>query len=254
MNSNDNILQELNELGSSLSPLLHLKTYEVPAHYFNNLATAVLKNIEPNEHNETALVLNTISKEAAFTTPSGYFDRLDETIMDGIRQHPDYQSSSEEILPISPTLAGIQKINPYHTPVGYFDKIAENFNQEKNTFSDIRVISITNRKWFRMAVAAVTISFFAMTGIFYLTQNNKVDPTKNPDRWMSKNIRPLSTQDIDAFIYANDPGFSFTDMAVSKPEKTAFVKSLLEDVSDSELQHFLDDATFDMDEEDVLLN
>ncbi len=254
MNNKDNILQELKELGSNLYSLPCQKTYETPAHYFDNLASSVLIRIKKNELNKPSFDINLIPKEAAFTTPAGYFDNLDETFMVGIRQHPDYQLSSEEIFSISPTLAGIQKVNPYQTPIGYFDNIAENFHQEKNSFSDTRVISITSRKWFRMVVAAVTISFFAMTGIFYLTQNNKVDPTKNPDRWMTKNIKPLSTQDIDAFIYANEPGFTFTNIAVNNPEKTEFVKSLLEDVSDSELQHFLDDATFDMEEEDVLLN
>ena len=252
MNTKDNILNELKELGSSLAGITLGKSYEVPASYFENLATNVLSKIKEKETTLPSFNMDTVSKEPVFTTPEGYFEGLDEKIMAAIRQHPDYQNPKEEILSISPLLAGLQKLNPYQVPAGYFDNISETINKELNP--EVKVISITSNKWFRMAVAAVTITFFAMTGVLYLNQNNKVDASKNPDGWISKNIKKLSTQDLDAFIYSTDPGFHGNEMASIKPVKTEYVKSLLEDVSDSELDEFLDENTFDMEEADLLLN
>jgi hypothetical protein len=252
MNPKNNILNELNELGSSLAKIPLGKTYEVPASYFENLASNVLSKINEKEAVSPSFNMDIVSKEPVFATPEGYFEGLDERIMAGIRQHPDYQNSTEEILSISPVLAGLQKINPYQVPTGYFENISASINKELNP--EAKVISITSRKWFRMAIAAVTITFFAMTGILYLNQSNKVDASKNPDGWISKNIKKLSTQDLDAFIYSTDPGFHGNEMASIKPVKSEYVKSLLEDVSDAELDEFLDETTFDMEEADLLLN
>ncbi len=254
MKTPDNILQELKFLGSSLSKMPRQKTYEAPASYFDNLASKILARIKENKENTLSPTLENISDATIFSTPVGYFDGLEEKIMAGIRQHADYQNAKEEINAISPLLAGIPKTTTYQTPVGYFDSIAENVNRELNIGSATNVISITGRKWFRLAVAAVLIGFFAISGIFYLNQNNKVDVSKNPDRWISKTIKKQSTQDIEAFIYSVDPGFSTHDIVITNPVKTEYVKTLLQDISDAELQHFLDETTFDHDEEAILLN
>ncbi len=253
MNKKDHILKELSELDSSLSELSFKKTYSVPDLYFDNLAEHIISRIKETEGTELNSTLQNIRNKNIFSTPDGYFDGLEEKIMDVIRMHADYQNANEEINAISPLLIGIPKNSTYQTPAGYFDKLAENINPGLNKVSQTKVVSLTSRNWFRLAAAAVVIGFFSVTAIFYLNQN-KINVSNNPDRWISKTINKVSTQDIEAFINAADPGYSTEDIVISKPVKTEYVKTLLQDVSDSELQHFLDDVAFDYDEEATLLN
>ena len=82
--------------------------------------------------------------------------------MQRISEHEDYQTSEEEIESLSPLLNSLKNKNPYSVPAGYFEML-ETGADKKET----KVISITRRKWYRLAVAAVVIGVVAIGGLLF---------------------------------------------------------------------------------------
>ena len=84
------IIQELNELGSSLTGTLSQNVYSVPEGYFEAFASSVLSRI--NAENESPF-LSELTKSNPYKVPVGYFDGLAENVMNAVRNHPDYLNS-----------------------------------------------------------------------------------------------------------------------------------------------------------------
>ena len=61
----------------------------------------------------------------------GYFNELDEKIMEIIRRHPDYQTSREELESVSPLLSSISKRPVYSVPKGYFENFKPGVEEKK---------------------------------------------------------------------------------------------------------------------------
>src|SRR5262245_60805691 len=106
MAQKDNILQELNELESSLAGQLPQNTYAVPAGYFEGLASQVLNRIKAMEASTAAEelsylspMLNSISRQMPYEVPAGYFDKTAGTLLNVV-QHSD-ENAKEELEAIS---------------------------------------------------------------------------------------------------------------------------------------------------------
>src|SRR5688572_3568325 len=160
MTQRSTIWNELNELGSVLTDYDPRNVYAVPGGYFEKLPYQVLDRIKAletsNAKEELELLsplLTQVNRKMPFSIPKGYFETLDEKIMQGIREHADYQSPGEELAALSPLLNTISKKLPYDVPQGYFESL-RNGKSGKPARSSL-VVSITSRKWFRYAAAAV---------------------------------------------------------------------------------------------------
>src|SRR5688572_11121789 len=150
MTTRNNILTELNDLGSTLATYSLQNSYTVPDGYFEELANQVLSRIKaletPDAVEELQLLsplLTQINRETPYTVPVGYFDGLEEKLMQGIREHADYQTSSEELASLSPMLSSISKKTPYTLPAGYFESLVNNGLKKEDKKEEVRVISIT---------------------------------------------------------------------------------------------------------------
>jgi len=157
--ANKDIIQELNDLGSNLSEIDPRNPYSVPDQYFDGFAVHVLNLVKAEK---SLAWLSTLPKLNPYRLPDGYFNGLEQRIMNNIRNHPDHQTSREELESISPLLSRLSKRPVYAVPQGYF----ENFkmaNEETRTGS--KLVSLTNRKWFRYAAAAVIVGVVASIGI-----------------------------------------------------------------------------------------
>jgi hypothetical protein len=242
MTQRDTILQELHELKSSLADAVFQNVYQVPTGYFDGLAAEILKRIKaleatsPTEELENlSPLLNTISKKMPHSVPAGYFDtlgkKLEQTILTG------NESAQEELETLSPLLSGLRNKKTYTVPAGYFENLQPAVDKE-NADSKAKVVSITSRKWFRYAAAAVVVGFVATIGFILLNKNESIDPASKSYAWVEKNLKKVSTNDINEFVELANEGT--TDIV--KTEAKDEISNLLKDVSDKEIQEFLNET------------
>src|SRR2546423_15664294 len=107
------IIQELNDLESSLAAASSENAYSVPNGYFEGFAEKML-NLVKEEDDQTFLSL--LPKNNPYQVPADYFDELELKILSTVRNHPDYlrdesfgQTSREELESISPLLNSLNK-------------------------------------------------------------------------------------------------------------------------------------------------
>jgi len=243
MTNRNIILNELADLGSVLANHDPQNIYAVPAGYFEGLADQILNRIKALEANNAkeelsylSPFLSNVSKELPYSVPAGFFQDLSEDVLKKINEHEDHQTSEEEIEALSPLLSSLKNKNPYSTPAGYFEKF-ETGIEKKET----KVISITKRKWYRLAVAAVVIGIVAISGLA-IFRSKQVDPNKNPQAWIEKNVdKKVSKDKIDEFVkLAEDESINVTNE--KDDVKLAEIKELMKDVPEKEIEDFLNDA------------
>lgn len=121
------ILQELNELKSTLASCANLHTYTVPAGYFEGLIEQVMRRIKAldaataaDELDQLSVLLASLSRQMPYSVPAGYFEGLAEQVLRRIRAM-EAVSVDEELNALSPLLAGLSKKMPYNIPAGYFE-------------------------------------------------------------------------------------------------------------------------------------
>ncbi|MBK6937188.1 MAG: hypothetical protein IPH18_10185 [Chitinophagaceae bacterium] len=239
MTRKDNILQELSELNSSLGANAGQHPYQVPAGYFDNLAENVLTKIKTQEaataHEELmhlSPLLAGLSKEMPYSIPQGYFEQLAVPL--------NAQTAAEELSSLSPFLSGFKKENPYSVPDGYFENLS---SAPYGTVikPQAKVVSITSRRWFRYAAAAVVTGLIIMAG--FIIKNGKVDPSENSYAWVKKNIKKVSTEKIDEFVtLAEEENLVNESVAATSDNKIQEIKELIKDVPENEIQSLLNDT------------
>ena len=136
--------------------------------------------------------------------PEGYFDTLEKKLGQTITGDKD-QTATEELESISPLLSGLKKKTTYTVPAGYFENLQPAIAKE-NPIRETKVISITSRKWFRYAAAALVIGFVATIGVLLLNKSNGIDPTDKSFAWVQKNMKKVSTDDINEFVELANAG------------------------------------------------
>ena len=228
MTQRANILQELNEIGSTLVNVTSQNIYSVPAGYFEEFAEQMLNRIK-------SPLLNEVRKNP-YTVPTGYFDGLEERLMQTVRESADYQTANEELESISLLLKGLKKETLYTVPQGYFENLGAEINKPKT-----KVISITHRRWFKYAVAATVVGIILL-GSLLLNKNKSIDPNKNPDEWVAKNVKKVNTNQLDEFIKLADEE-NVKGSIANKNDKPEDIKELMKDVSDKEIQEFLKETS-----------
>jgi hypothetical protein len=251
-----NILQELNELESSLANLPVQNTYSIPEGYFEGLAQQVLSRVKAIEAGTAgeelahlSPVLRDMPKLMPYTVPAGYFTELSERLLDVVKDKT--QTAAEELEQLSPLLGSLKKEMPFSVPQGYFETVTIPQTEEKPA---AKVVSLTSRKWFKYAVAAMIIG--VISTVFVIIKKSNVDPNKNPGGWVAKQMKNVSTDDINNFIELTDETLPQKEVIASADKKEE-VKQLLQDVSDKEIQEFLDELPVDETiavDEDAMMN
>jgi hypothetical protein len=240
--TNKDIIQELNELGSSLANKTLQNTYLVPKGYFESFAIQVLSRIKTD-----GTWFSGLPKETPYQVPEGYFEGLQEQIMETIRQHPDYQTSEEELESISPLLNSLNKRPVYSVPDGFFEDFDVTAAESKTS---ARVIPMTSPKWFGYAAAAV-ITVVIVLGVFMISTNNK----NAGDRSLAKIEQEVKKIDdvkrTQTLIDFMDAGLNQEDLATNhRTMKTDDVQKLLQDIPIDELKDFSEESK---DIEDVMM-
>ena len=243
MTNRNTILNELKDIGSALGNYSPQNIYTVPNGYFEGLPTQILSRIKALEAADAkeelgylSPLLSNISKEVPYAVPPDYFQNLSENITQHITEHADYQTSEEEIESLSPLLSRLKNKNPYSVPAGYFESL-----ETKTEKKEATVISITKRRWYRLAVAAAIIGVVAIGGLLFIGKNKvSVD---NPYAWINKNVtKKVSEEKIDEFVSLvnNDNNEKVEDE--TDVSKQAEIKELMKDVPEKDIEEFLNDA------------
>lgn len=239
MTRKDNILQELSELNSSLGANMGQLPYQAPAGYFDNLAENVLARIKAMEAatpREELLHLSPLlaglSKEVPYSVPPGYFEKM--------AVPANTQTAAEELSSLSPLLSGLKKETPYSVPEGYFETLSSS-SYGTAIKPQAKVISITSRRWFRLAAAAVVTGAIVTAG--FIIKKGKVDPSENSYAWVKKNIKKVSTEKIEEFVtLAEEENLAAEPVVATAEPKAQDVKELIKDVPENEIQSLLNDT------------
>ena len=256
MTNRNTILNELNDLGSTLGNYSPQNIYTVPNGYFEGLPTQILNRIKAFEATNAkeeleylSPLLSDISKDIPYSVPAGFFQNLNEEVLQKISKRSNHQTSEEEIEILSPLLSSLKNKNPYSVPAGYFETL-ETTGEKTET----KVISITRRRWYRLAVAAAVIGIVAIGGLLF-SKPGQIDPNKNPQAWINKNVNKNVSQDkLDEFVkLAEDETVNM--IPENDVTKQAEIKELMKDVSEKEIEDFLNDAiALESNDKDALMN
>ncbi|MEO5944811.1 MAG: hypothetical protein ABIP30_03940 [Ferruginibacter sp.] len=170
MSNRNEIQDELLSISPAVAEIPFANVFSVPDGYFNILTNNLLAEL-PIDQN----FLDNIPKQP-FSIPENYFDDLSDSILNKIKAG-SIETSAEEILNLSPTIAGIGKRNVFAVPINYFDK-----NVEKIVGVTLpqpaKVITMQKRSSFsRYAVAAGISGLIGLSVISFF--NNKGTTDKN---------------------------------------------------------------------------
>lgn len=249
MTQRHNILEELKELDSMLATMSLQDSYRVPAGYFEGLADTVLNRVraldcpEPQEElAHLSPLLSSLTKKTPYSTPTGYFESLNQELEENIH---------DELSELSALLPGISKQNPYSVPAQYFVHFPDTM-LKKVTGRTGKVVSLGSRKWFRYAAAALVIGFVATGAFIWLNSKERISANTASYAWVEKNMKKVSTDDINKFIELADVPAS----DIVKKDAADEINNLMKDVSDKDIQDFLKDASPDEQDnnDDILLN
>jgi hypothetical protein len=244
-----------------LSPLVNSISkkmpYSVPSGFFEGLTESIIGSVKTDhqtpaeELGELSPLLSSISKQTPYSVPAGFFDGLAERAMVSLENED--QTPAEELETLSPLLSGLKKEMPYGVPQGYFEGL--NNTVTIKPVAVVKIVSITRQNWFRFAAAAVVIGFVALTGFFIFNKQNPIDPKEKSFAWVEKNVKKVSTDDINDFVQLAEEA---APVMASIDIKTANeIKDLIKDIPEKEIQDFLDETQSGVAEEnndDMFMN
>jgi hypothetical protein len=232
--SRRDIIQELNELGSSLENLGPENPYAVPQGYFENLPSAMLQKISGSPF---------LSNENPYSVPVGYFESFPAMMIEKIRNHPDYLTSQEELEMISPLLSNLKKEPVYSVPEDYFGNFNVVINHQPAAFDNpARVVRMFSRKIVRYAAAAVVTVLIATTAFVLLNRNTKTSEEKIISK-LNKEINKIdNVEQLNNLTEFMDADLNEAATARIDKIKTDDVEKLLKDVSLDELKDFSEES------------
>jgi len=244
MTKNSDINEELKGLNSSLGNLESSNPYSVPDGYFEGLANAILAKVKPglSASEEIKLIsplLAGISKEIPYSVPENYFSSNIESL-------PAFYTEEE-----SPVLAAIGKTMPFDVPIGYFANLEEAI-VDKVDKPKAKVVPLFARRWMRVAVAAAITGIITLAGYNYYSDrpdtqvaaNNIADSSQrqtaalHTEKRVDSELKKVSTNELETFIKNVEVPKNET-VKNSAPKKEE-VKQMLDDVTDKDLEAFLE--------------
>lgn len=229
------IIQELNELGSSLKNAASVEIYSVPDGYFQNFASAVLARIAEEKSDPE---IKFLTRENPYKVPADYFENFEEKMLAIVRNHPDYLNSREELELLSPLLSNLKKEPVYSVPQDYFT----NFHVALKSEQPAKVVTMSNRKLFRAAAAAVITAIIAIGGLMIYNTGQKI-PGDKVIANVEKDVKKINdVKQLDNLSEMMDAGLNEKSVASVGKIKTDDVEKLLQDVSMEELKDFSEES------------
>jgi hypothetical protein len=235
------ILRIAIEEKASADPVLNINNeniYEVPPGYFEGLAGTILNRIKETEATDAkeelellSPALSQIEKKNPFSSPEGYFEEFSDNVVAGVQA---IEFVNEELENLSPVMSSLKENNVYEVPQQYFEKLpAEILNKVNHQPAKVVPISFA-KKIMRYAAAAVIIGVMAVGA--YKVINPSVAPVIDPGPGIAK----ATEQELENFLNTNTISLADTTTVISAEISEDDTKDLLADVSDEELQKYLE--------------
>lgn len=212
--------------------------YSVPEGYFEGLADSVLAKIKGEKPVSAMEELVQLSPLLAGIPRKMPYTIPEDYFQSNIDGLKAFTSESEESL----VLSFIEKEMPYEVPTGYFSNVPEQV-LEKVSSQGTKVVPLGRRKWMRLAVAAAVTGIMAVSGIFYFNNRGNNGATNDPVTAVEK----ATTEELNEFINTTAVTDDQSQVTVNNTPKT---EKIFADVSDKELNDFLDQMPAD-DEIDI---
>lgn len=243
MESRNNILKELQELSPALaSSYPQPVPYKVPEGYFGQLPETILAMVKKQDNAAEELetlspLLRGISKTPPFHLPEGYFKDLSENTLAETKALAFVQ---EELEDFSPVLSKLKDAPLYQVPAGYFDQLPATIMQKLQTQQPAKVVKMGSRMNLRRYIAAAAVLLVLATGAWWFIQpatpgieTAGIDKTK---------VQNLPDEELISFLNEQSlASLENTETLASNLEaESDGMQDLLKDVSDEELQQYVD--------------
>ena len=240
-------LQENNSLIDLNTPG---ESNDVPAGYFDLLATSILEKIKTGETADDEIrhlspLLADIQHKNVFEVPKGYFNTLDSQITQKVQNH----SSADEIKALSPLLSEVRNRPTFEVPVGYFNGLSDDIL--KKLQPQAKVVSMQRgSRFIKYAVAAMMTGVIALGIYKYFDQpgstvsgdaavatlDSSIEKGKNMnDQQFNDALANLTDADIAKYLEKNG---DITDVAT-------LTNNLDESILPSQDDYLLDEATLE---------
>lgn len=209
--------------------------------------------------NEITKELLEISPELArltatnpYRVPAGYFDTLAENILQRMKLReggsvPDEVSAKDEIAALSPLLGGLKKATPYSLPEGYFEQLVPKIPAATEQQKGGKVISMSAKRLFKYAAAAVVAGLITIAGWMYLTGPAvKTDQIAfNSDSAvenvaLEEQMMNISDGEIEDFLQGSSVQSMVIVTAPSSEIQDEDIRLMLANISDKELEKYLE--------------
>jgi hypothetical protein len=207
--------------------------YSVPEGYFDGLAASVLEKIKGETPVSATEELVQLSPLLAGIPRKMPYTIPEDYFQSNIEGLKAFTSESEESL----VLSFIEKEMPYEVPTGYFSNVPEQV-LEKVSNQGTKVVPLGRRKWMRLAVAAAVTGIMVVSGIFYFNNRGNNGATNDPVTAVEK----ATTEELNDFIKTTAVTDDQSQVTVNNNPKT---EKIFADVSDKELNDFLDQMPAD---------
>jgi hypothetical protein len=235
--------------------------FQVPTGYFEGFAGQVLARIkagstdisQPEDTVEAELArlsitLSRIGRNTPYQLPEGYFDEL-SPVLAVLRDKPVYQLPEGYFEELSPVLTILEDRPTYRVPANYFTDfptgMLETVSKPVSTGKIIPMEreggKVLKGHWWKYSSAAAIAACFLLIFSWPQVGTNAGDPSFAD---ISQNLHKLSDQEIQAYL-DNDhtilaepvAGNSTATLDMNEGD----VKSLLGEVSDNDLQQYVEE-------------
>jgi major membrane immunogen (membrane-anchored lipoprotein) len=136
MENRIDILNELRGLSPLVAGVEKVNVFTVPVGYFERLEEDILMGVKV----ETGVLFNSITNQPSMQVPQGYFESLSDSILNKIKAE-----ETGEVKGLSPMLVNIQNKNVFTVPQGYFESLSANIlnkiNEGETTASELKGLS-----------------------------------------------------------------------------------------------------------------
>ncbi|HET6254108.1 MAG TPA: hypothetical protein VFE32_08545 [Puia sp.] len=238
--------------------------FQVPEGYFEGFAARVLARIKsgsasdntPPPAAETAdtelarlsPTISRIPRTTPYRLPEGYFDEL-SPVLAVLRDKPAYAVPQGYFDELAPVLSVAQNRTTFRVPEGYFAALPERILEMvagPDTMAKViplhrKAAKVLKRNWWKYSSAAAIAACFLL--IFSRPQvgNKVIEGNKAPDIAMA--LQKVSDQDMQAYlddqhtILAEQANTGTATLDLNEGE----VQSLLGEVSDNDLQQYMEE-------------
>lgn len=253
--------------------------YTVPTGYFESFPILLLMRVKGGEAEYSANdlgegldlsgnageelaalspLLNGIGRKMPFATPEGYFSDLTDNAVSGV-QAIDFVNGELENL--SPLMASLKDKAVYEAPAGYFETLPRlvlnkaKAGQDEASYADpvpAKVVSISfASRVMRYAVAAAVVGIVAVGAWWYVGKSGTAvkpsDIAQVKDPVVPVDLNKLSEAELQSYLDEQTTPLSSEVLAMNAKAddiKAGDMSNMLVDVSDEEIQKYLEQNTF----------